>query len=107
MSKTHYSALLVVVAVVAGATWHNPLLFCGLMKNVFIAFVLARLAVRFRVCNCKAALQLGMGLWIGFQSVLLMSVVVNQRLPWVIYATHPGVLTRTVMMSVLIGGWPS
>lgn len=107
MSRIHYLTLLAVILVVVGSTWQNPLLLYALLKNIAFAFVLARLAVRFRVCNCKAALQLGMSLWIGFQSLILMSIVIHQKALAALFATPGDVHRKTWMISVMLGGWSS
>jgi hypothetical protein len=103
MSRTRYLAVGAVVILVAGATWQNPPLLFALLKNIFIAFVLARMAAHFHICNCNVAPQLGMGLWIGFQSVLLISAVLHDRMPWALYAIHSAASQKTLMMSVVLG----
>jgi hypothetical protein len=104
------------VALVVGAAWYSPLLFGraymevrgidpGAMadmrppvgellgefaKNLVIAFVLAHFVVRLGVGDWKGAVQLGLWVWVGFQAMLLMGVVLHEKMPWMLYAIHAG-----------------
>ena len=121
-----------VVAFVVGAVWYSPLLFgqsylevrgmspgaladmrpaAGellgeLAKNLVVAFVLAHFVERLGVGDWKAALQLGLWVWVGFQAMLLMGAVLHERMPWTLYAIHAGdALVKTLLMTVILGVW--
>lgn len=107
MSRTRYLVVGAAVIFVVGAAWQNPSLLFALLKNIFIAFVLARMAAHFRICACKVAPQLGMGLWIGFQTVTLINAALHDRMPWALYAIHGAAFQKTLMMSLVLGISPS
>jgi hypothetical protein len=134
MLKINYGAVVVaaVAAFVVGALWYSPLLFgkaymevrginsaamaaakppVGELlgefgKNLVVAFVLARFVVLLGVADWKAALQLGLWLWLGFQAMLLMGAVLHEKMPWILYAIHAGdAFAKTLVMSVILGVW--
>jgi hypothetical protein len=134
MLKINYWAVVVaaVAAFVVGALWYSPLLFGKaymqvrginpaamaaakppvgellgeLVKNLVVAFVLARFVVLLGVADWKAALQLGLWLWLGFQAMLLMGAVLHEKMPWMLYAIHAGdAFAKTLLMSVILGVW--
>jgi Protein of unknown function (DUF1761) len=121
-------------AFVVGALWYSPLLFgkaymeasgmgSGVMadrtppagellgefaRNFVVAFVLSQLVVRLGIDDWKAALQLGLWVWAGFQAMLLMGAVLHEKMPWMLYAIHVGdALAKTLLMAVILGVWRS
>jgi len=134
MLKTNYLAVVVaaVGAFVVGALWYSPLLFGraymelrgmnpGAMadmrppagellgefvRNLVIAYVLAHFVVRLGIGDGKAAVQLGLWVWVGFQAMLLMGAVLHEKMPWMLYAIHAGdALVKTLLMAVILGVW--
>jgi len=125
-------AVSAVVAFVVGALWYSPLLFGKaylqvrglspdamadmrppawemigeLVKNLVVAFVLSHFVVRLDVADWKAALQLGLWVWVGFQAMLLMGAVLHEKMPWTLYAIHAGdALVKTLLVTVILGVW--
>ncbi len=134
MLKMNYVAVVVaaVAAFVVGAVWYSPLLFGKaymelrgmnpdaladmrppavemlgeFVRNLVIAFVLAHFVVRLGVGDWKAAVQLGLWVWVGFQAMLLMGAVLHEKMPWMLYAMHAGdALVKTLVMTVILGVW--
>jgi hypothetical protein len=134
MPKTNYLAIVVaaVAAFVVGALWYSPLLFGraymevrginpGAMvdmkpsawemlgefaKNIVIGYVIAHFVVRLGIGDWKAAVQLALWLWVGFQAMLLMGAVLHEKMPWILYAIHAGdALVKTLCMTVILGVW--
>jgi hypothetical protein len=130
----NYLAIVVaaIAAFVVGALWYSPLLFgrayievsgmdsaaMGDMtppvgellgefaRNLVVAFVLAYLIARLGAGDWKAALQLGLWVWAGFQAMLLMGAVLHEKMPWMLYAIHVGdALAKTLLMAVILGLW--
>lgn len=101
-----------VVAFVASSLWYNPLLFgrqfvelsgvagspqpnavkalCELLRTFVLAYVIARLIVRLNVTEWRAALGVGLWLWVGFPVVLLTGSMLWQNVPWQLAAIHSG-----------------
>jgi len=125
-------AVSAVVAFVVGALWYSPLLFGKaylqarglspdamadmrppawemigeLVKNLVVAFVLSYFVVRLDVADWKAALQLGLWVWVGFQAMLLMGAVLHEKMPWTLYAIHAGdALVKTLLVTLILGVW--
>jgi len=134
MLRMNYWAIAVsaVVAFVVGALWYSPLLFGKaylqvrglspdamadmrppaweligeLVKNLVVAFVLSHFVVRLDVADWKAALQLGLWVWVGFQAMLLMGAVLHEKMPWTLYGIHAGdALVKTLLVTVILGVW--
>ncbi len=134
MLRMNYWAIAVsaVVAFVVGALWYSPLLFGKaylqarglspdamadmrppawemigeLVKNLVVAFVLSYFVVRLDVADWKAALQLGLWVWVGFQAMLLMGAVLHEKMPWTLYAIHAGdALVKTLLVTLILGVW--
>ena len=134
MPGINYLAVIVaaVAAIVVGAVWYSPLLFgkaymklrgmnpdattnrrppageliAEFVRYVVIAFVLALFVVRLGVVGLTSALELGLGLWFGFQAMLLLGSVIHEKMPWTLYAIHAGdALVKTVLMAVILGVW--
>jgi hypothetical protein len=76
------------------------------VHNLVISFVLAHFVVRLGVGDWKAAVQLGLWVWVGFQAMLLMGAVIHENMPWTLYAIHAGdALTKTLFMTFILGVW--
>ena len=130
----NYVAIVVaaIAAFVVGALWYSPLLFgkaymevTGMdaaamadmtppvgellgefARNLVVAFVLAHLIARLGAGDWKAAVQLGLWVWMGFQAMLLMGAVLHEKMPWMLYAIHVGdALAKTLLMAVILGVW--
>jgi hypothetical protein len=76
------------------------------VRNLVIAFVLAHFVVRLGVSDWKGAVQLGLGVWVGFQAMLLMGALLHEKMPWMLYAMHAGdALVKTLLMTIILGVW--
>jgi hypothetical protein len=90
------------VFIVSGL-WHSNLLLGGFLKNIVVATVLAHFAVRFRICDWKGGMQLGLGMWIGFQAMLLIGTILHERMLWPLYVIHAGdAFSKTLPMSIIL-----
>ena len=130
MIRINYFAVVVAVvaAFVVSSVWYSPLLFgkkftelsgvgssagpnAGkilgeLVRTLVVAYVLARFVVLLKVVDWKAALRLGVWLWIGFPVVLLSGSVMWQNVPWVLAAIHAGDwLVKILLIAVILGVW--
>jgi Protein of unknown function (DUF1761) len=127
--RINYLALVVAViaAFVASSLWYSPLLFGKqflelsgvapsgpsavkivgeLVRTAILAYVLGRLLVLLRVADWKAAVRLGLGLWIGFPVVLLSGSVMWQNVPWALAAIHAGDwLVKILLITFIAGVW--
>jgi hypothetical protein len=114
MNRVNFIALgvVAVVAFVASSLWYSPLLFgrqfvelsgvagspqpnavkalCELLRTFVLAYVIARLIVRLNVTEWRAALGVGLWLWVGFPVVLLTGSMLWQNVPWQLAAIHSG-----------------
>jgi hypothetical protein len=108
MLQINYWAVLVaaVVAFVVGALWYSPLLFgksymklrglspgadvkmpvgtivTEFVRNLVVAYVLARFVVLLGVADWKGAVQLGLWVWLGFHATLnLLGAVLHENMP--------------------------
>lgn len=77
------------------------------VKNLFIAFVLAQFAVRLRICDWKCGLKLGLSIWAGFQTMLLMATILQDSVWWTLHAIHSGSFARVILTSVIFRVWLS
>jgi hypothetical protein len=83
-----------------------PELLGEFVRNVVIAYVLARFVVSLGVVDGMGAVQLGLWVWIGFQAMLLIGAVLHEKMPWKLYAIHAGdALVKTLLMAVILGVW--
>jgi Protein of unknown function (DUF1761) len=106
MKRINYFTILAAAtgALVTSGLWHSSLLASGLFKNIVVAFVLAHFAVRFRICDWKGGVQLGLGMWIGFQVMLLIGTVLHERMLWPLYVIHAGdAFAKTLPMNIIFG----
>ena len=131
MNRVNFIALgvVAVVAFVASSLWYNPLLFgrqfvelsgvagspqpnavkalCELLRTFVLAYVIARLIVRLNVTEWRAALGVGLWLWVGFPVVLLTGSMLWQNVPWQLAAIHSGDwLIKLVLIPLAVALWP-
>ena len=132
MLQINYWAVLVaaVAAFVVGALWYSPLLFGKLymvvrglnpsadvkmpvgtilaefVRNLVIAYVLARFVVLLGVADWKGAVQLGLWVWLGFYAMIYVGAVLHENMPRKLYAIHAGDgLVKILLMSIILGVW--
>lgn len=131
MRRVNFIALgvVAVVAFVASSLWYSPLLFgrqfvelsgvagssqpnavkalCELLRTFILAYVIALLIVRLNVTEWKAALGVGLWLWVGFPVVLLTGSMLWQNVPWQLAAIHSGDwLIKLVLIPITVAMWP-
>jgi hypothetical protein len=61
-----------------------------LVRELVIAYVVARFVVLIGVVDWKAAVQLGFWMWFGFVFMILVGAVVWDNVPWKLTAIHAG-----------------
>ncbi len=67
---------------------------------------LAHFVVGLGVGDWKAAVQLGLWVWVGFQAMLLMGAVLHEKMPWMLYSIRAGdAFVKTLLMTVILGVW--
>src|SRR5215470_12301975 len=77
-----------------------------LVRELLIAYVVARFVVLLGVADWKAELQLGFWLWFGFVFMILVGAVVWDNVPWKLTAIHAGDwLIKLPLMAVILGLW--
>ncbi len=134
MLKINYVAVVVSAPawVLVGSLWYSPLLFgrqwmelsginpgtmaavkmpmwevvAELAKGLVVGYGVAWLLGLSGIVDWKAALSLGIWVWIGFPVVILASSVMWQNVPLALAAIHAGDwLTKLLLMSVTLGAW--
>ena len=132
--KINYLAVVVATfaAFVAASVWYSPFLFgkewmelrgvnpaamadmkipAGKMLGEFVrelvvAYVLARFVVLLGVVDWKGAVNLGVWVWIGFPATLLLGSVIWDNVPWMLAAIHGGDwLMKILLMAVIPAVW--
>lgn len=77
-----------------------------LVRELVIAYVVARFVVMLGVVDWKAAAQLGFWLWFGFVFMILVGAVVWDNVPWKLTAIHAGDwLVKLPLMAVILAAW--
>jgi hypothetical protein len=77
-----------------------------LVRELVIAYVVARFVVQLGVVEWRAALQLGVWLWFGFVFMILVGAVVWDNVPWKLTAIHAGDwLVKLPLMAVIVSVW--
>jgi hypothetical protein len=77
-----------------------------LVRELVIAYVVARFVVQLGVVEWRAALQLGVWLWFGFVFMILVGAVVWDNVPWKLTAIHAGDwLVKLPLMAVILSLW--
>ncbi len=73
-------------------------------RNVLVAVVLATLLRRLAVTSRRAALQLGVLVWLGFQAMEVLGSVLHEHYPFGLYLLHVGdALMTTLIMALILG----
>jgi Protein of unknown function (DUF1761) len=131
MQRVNLASLIVlaVVAFFASSIWYSPLLFgreflalsgttagahpipvkaiLELFRTFVLALVVARLLIGLKITDWKAALGLGLWLWIGFPVILLTGSVLWQSVPWRLATIHAGDwLVKLTLIPVGLVVWP-
>jgi hypothetical protein len=77
-----------------------------LVREIVIAYVVARFVVLLGVREWKAAVQLGVWLWFGFVFMILVGAVVWDNVPLKLTAIHAGDwLVKLPLMAVVLAVW--
>jgi len=77
-----------------------------LVRELVIAYVVARFVVQLGVADWKAAMQLGVWLWFGFVFMILVGAVVWDNVSWKLTAIHAGDwLVKLPLMTVILAVW--
>ena len=77
-----------------------------LVRELVIAYVVARFVVQLGVADWKAAVQLGVWLWFGFVFMFLVGAVVWDNVSWKLTAIHAGDwLVKLPLMAVILAVW--
>jgi len=77
-----------------------------LVRNLVVAYVLARLISRLEIVDWKGAIRLAIWVWIGFQAMAIVGSVLHEGYPWQLYAIHVGdALVSTLVMAIVLGVW--
>ncbi len=109
MNRVNFIALgvVAVVAFVASSLWYSPLLFGRQFVELSgVAGSPQPNAVK-ALSEWKAALGVGLWLWVGFPVVLLTGSMLWQNVPWQLAAIHSGDwLIKLVLIPLAIALWP-
>ena len=77
-----------------------------LVRELVVAYVLARFVVLAGVVNWKAALSLGFWMWLGFPVAMLVGASLWDNKPWMLTVIHGGDwLVKMLVMAVIVGVW--
>jgi hypothetical protein len=77
-----------------------------LVRELVIAYVVARFVILIGVVDWKAAVQLGFWMWFGFVFMILVGAVVWDKVPWKLTAIHAGDwLVKLMLMAVILTVW--
>ena len=77
-----------------------------LVRELVIAYVVARFVVLLGVVEWKAAVQLGFWLWFGFVFMILVGAVIWDNVPWKLTAIHAGDwFVKLPLMAIIIAVW--
>lgn len=77
-------------------------------RNLVVAFVLAYFITRLGIATRKAAMQLGVWLWFGFEAMAIVGSVIHEGYPLGLFAIHVGdALLATLVMTFILSGWAS
>ena len=77
-----------------------------LVRELVIAYVVARFVVLLGVADWKTAVELGFWLWFGFVFMILVGAVVWDNVPWKLTAIHAGDwLVKLPLMAVILAAW--
>jgi hypothetical protein len=85
-------------------TWLVPVVEIG--KGLVIAFVVAWLTAIGSLAGWGDGLILGLGLWVAFPVMLLISSVVHENVSWKLAALHAGDwLVKLLIIAVILTVW--
>lgn len=132
--RISYAAVVaaVVAAFVISSIWYGPFLFgkqltelrdvspasatdtsmpawkvlVELVRELVVAYVLARLVVLAGVVDWKGALSLGFWMWLGFPVAMLVGASLWEDNPWMLVLIHGGDwLVKMLVMTVIVAVW--
>jgi hypothetical protein len=76
------------------------------LREIAVAYVLARLIPALRLAGAPSAALLGFGLWLAFHAVMMTGAVLFERMPVPVAVVHAGDwLMKMLLMSVLTQIW--
>jgi hypothetical protein len=77
-----------------------------LVREVVVAYVIARFVLVGGVVGWKGALRLGFWAWLGFPVAMLVGASLWDDKPWLLSAIHAGDwLVKMLLMAVIVGAW--
>jgi hypothetical protein len=116
-----------VAAFVASGLWYSPLLLgtqyvqvrgadagdmtpgeilVELVRTLVVAYVFARFVVLLGVQDWKRAVRLGLLVWIGFPTMILLGSVAHENVPLLLAAIHAGDwLVKSLILTVVPSVW--
>jgi len=75
-----------------------------LLRNLILAYVLARFAVLLGVAGWRGAVLLALWLWVGFPFVLWTGAIIWENVPLKLAAIHAGDwLAKLILIAVIVG----
>jgi len=76
------------------------------LRNVVVAYVLARFVALLGVVGWPSAARLGLWVWLGFPAILLSGSVMWENVPPKLAAIHAGDwLVKLLLITVILGVW--
>ncbi len=76
------------------------------LRELAVAYVLARLINLLGIVDWKSAARLGFGLWVAFHAVGMAGAALWDNMPWRLAAVHAGDwLGKILLMAVILGAW--
>jgi hypothetical protein len=73
-------------------------------RNALVAFVLATLLRWLSITDRRAAVRLGVLVWLGFQAMEVLGSVLHEHYPFGLYLLHVGdALLTTLIMALILG----
>jgi len=127
--RMNYPGVIVagVAAFVASGLWYSPLLFgtlyttvrgadpgvmapaevvIELVRTLVVAYVFTRFVVLLGVHDWKRAVRLGLWIWIGFPTMILLGSVAHENVPLQLAAIHAGDwLVKVLILAVVPSLW--
>jgi hypothetical protein len=127
--KINYLAVVVaaVAAFVASGLWYSPVLFgtlyaqvrgaapgamapgeigIELLRTLVVAYVFAQLVKLLGVRDWQRGLRLGLLVWIGFPTMILLGSVAHENVPLALAAIHSGDwLVKVLILAVVPSVW--
>ena len=132
--KINYLAVIaaVVAAAVVSSVWYSPFLFgkqwmelrdvnpatiadskvplskvfVELVRELLVAYVLARFVTRMGITDRIGALHLGFWVWLGFPVAMLVGASLWDNKPWMLTTIHAGDwLIKMLLMAAILSEW--